>query len=340
MPPFPRNARRRVVARVLAVEQGKAGRARPRHAHEGRAGLRAEPGEHGLDLRHQRDRRRPRGRCALRASRRADRDRRRPSPRTPRQSTSATRGLTSSTGVPARSGMSIWRKAISRALASRRQASRHAGTSLPSVGRDCSACAGSICHNDVSRRSAAPASAEPPPMPEATGSRLSSGLRRPRSTPAAARSAWPAATTRLSSAAGKSAANWPETSSDNLVGRLGAQLVAVGAESEDRLDRVPPVGQLAANMERQVELGRRDLARGRSRRGVGGGQARRELALTRAATSSSAVTSAALQAKRASNRRPEVNKRVAKMLLDFGLVGVLLGRALQRRDGIGRPCRA
>ena len=40
-----------------------------------------------------------------------------------------------------------------------------------------------------------------------------------------------------------------------------AQPVAIGAEREDSLDRVPPVGQPASHMKREVELGRRDLAR-------------------------------------------------------------------------------
>ena len=192
MPPFARNARRRVVARVLPVEQGEAGRARPRHAHEGRAGPCAEarparsrsaaparsPG--------------PRGRCALRASRRADRDRRRPS----RANTSAVDSCHARVDQQHRRSRKLRhvdrRKAISRALAARRHGSagtrehRFRGRARP-PGHAPDRCA------TMTSAAAAPraASDEPPPMPEATGSRLSRRIAAPDSTPAASRSARP-----------------------------------------------------------------------------------------------------------------------------------------------------
>ena len=119
-----------------------------------------------------------RGRCAPRASRRAARDRRRPSARTPPRSTAATRGLTSSTGVPDRSGEVDRRRArrppLRRAPAG--SAGRPARRCRASA-RPPRACVGSIRHNRVSSRSAAAASAEPPPIPDATGSFLSSVMR-------------------------------------------------------------------------------------------------------------------------------------------------------------------
>src|SRR5689334_3455110 len=81
--------------------------------------------------------------------------------------------------------------------------------------------------------------------------------------------------------------------SDDL-GRLRRQTVAIGAECEYRLDRVPPIRKLSTHVQREVELRRRDLARGRAQ-----GAALAEVspeasfAFTRLAISSSAVTSAA-----------------------------------------------
>ena len=87
-----------------------------------------------------------------------------------------------------------------------------------------------------------------------------------------------------------------------LVGRLRAQPVAIGAEGEDRLDPCRPSGSLPADVQREVELGRRRLsAKEGSRRRGGRRQAGIDLRLDpRLATSSSALTSAALHANRAS----------------------------------------
>jgi len=83
-------------------------------------------------------------------------------------------------------------------------------------------------------------------------------------------------------------------------GRLGAQPIAVRAEGEHRLDVMPSVRALAAHVQREVELCRRNLAR----RGQGAELAEvrplLSLAFTRAAMSSSAVTSAAFHANLAS----------------------------------------
>ena len=75
----------------------------------------------------------------------------------------------------------------------------------------------------------------------------------------------------------------------------------IGAEGEHRLDRMPPVGQLAPDVERKVKLRRSDFAKGRAQgAALAGVSPVVSLALTRAAVSSSAVTSDAFQAYRAS----------------------------------------
>src|SRR5256885_6310015 len=74
-----------------------------------------------------------------------------------------------------------------------------------------------------------------------------------------------------------------------------------GAKGEHRLDRVPAVRQPAAHVQRKVELGGCDLACGSGQGAAFAGlRPLASLAFTRAAISSSAVTSAAFQAKRAS----------------------------------------
>src|SRR3954452_21871893 len=86
------------------------------------------------------------------------------------------------------------------------------------------------------------------------------------------------------------------------------EFVAIVAEGEDRLDRMPPVGQLAPDVKREVELRRGDFPRAGQGAALVGVRPDASLALIRPATSSSAVISAACQAKRASNRRPDLNK--------------------------------
>ena len=163
----------RNVARCSLSNNAKQVAPAARHAHEVRAGLRC---------RARRARRRspaparspaPRDRCVPRASRRAARD---PSPSqraNTRRSTAERAGLTSSTGVPGQvrqvDGVS-WSPAPSPRAA---RLSRQAGTSPPSDGATGLRMPGSMSHSDVSSRSAAAASAEPPPIPAATGSFLS-----------------------------------------------------------------------------------------------------------------------------------------------------------------------
>src|SRR5436305_2054277 len=93
-----------------------------------------------------------------------------------------------------------------------------------------------------------------------------------------------------------------------ILGFSDNQLIAIGAESEDRLDRVPPVGQLASNVKREIELRRRDLLREGQGAALAGVSPEASLALIRPEMSSSAVISAASQANRASKRRPDLNK--------------------------------
>ena len=84
------------------------------------------------------------------------------------------------------------------------------------------------------------------------------------------------------------------------VGGFGAEQVPVGAECEDGLDRMATVRQLASDVQRQVELGGCDLPSRAQGAALAGFSPEASLAFTRPATSSSAVTSAAFQAKRAS----------------------------------------
>ena len=190
----------------------------------------------------------------------------------------ATRGLTSRTGVPASSGKSR-ASAVARPLARAGIANRQAGTSLPSAGATASACAGSICHNGRQQaKRGAPHRPSRRRCPTRPASLLSRRKAAPASMSAASRSALAARSTRLSSPSADRAAKGPEPRATT---RRPArrQLVAVRAKGENRLDRMASVGQFSADMEREVELRRREARSGGSRRGVGGRQARFELGL-------------------------------------------------------------
>ena len=177
----PASARSRAAS---SVEQGEAGRARsPTCARSSRPGLRRQPVEHVCDLRHQRDRRRleivapfppvaerpavdtvPAREHLGRRKRHARIDQQH---RRPGKSARST-GASSSPAPSPRIG----------------RLSRQAGTSLPSPARPRSHAPGRSPHSDVSSRSAAAASAEPPPIPAATGSLLSRRIAAPSAAPA------------------------------------------------------------------------------------------------------------------------------------------------------------
>ena len=93
-----------------------------------------------------------------------------------------------------------------------------------------------------------------------------------------------------------------------------------------------PVGQLAPNVKREVELGRRDFARCGSRRGVGWSQTARKLRLDsrRDLVLGSDQRRAPCKARFVTS--PRLVERIAEMLLDFGLVRVFFGRLLERPD--------
>ena len=220
----------------------------------------------------------PRGRCGHRANSRAGRRSSPPHAANTSAVETDTRGFTSSTGRPDSPERSTGVRLVARAFAAHRQAQQAGRNVAAELGRDRLR----MRRIDAATRtsagaSAAAASAEPPPMPEATGSRLSSVMRRALARlPAASASAARGLQDQIVLVqSASSAANGPSTASESSSRRLRAQPVAVGAEGEDRLDVVPPVGQLAADVQREVELGRRDLAQRRSRRGVGWGQAGR-----------------------------------------------------------------
>src|SRR3954468_10377994 len=44
-----------------------------------------------------------------------------------------------------------------------------------------------------------------------------------------------------------------------VVGCFNRNFITIRAKRKDRLDRMAPIGELAANMKREVELGRRNL---------------------------------------------------------------------------------
>ena len=87
---------------------------------------------------------------------------------------------------------------------------------------------------------------------------------------------------------------------DSVLRLLDCQRIPVLAESEDRLDVVIAIGALAPDMERQVQLGVSSLGVSAQGAAVAGVRPAAILRRIRAATSSSALISAALQAKRAS----------------------------------------
>ena len=124
----------------------------------------------------------------------------------------ATRGLTSKTGVPAGS----WGQAESASplpAPKRVWLYTHTGTSAPKGSANvASRSSGQLRpHSRFSNRSAAAASAEPPPRPAATGIRFSRVTAAPGTIPAAAASAQPARSTRLSASGPAAAAVGPES---------------------------------------------------------------------------------------------------------------------------------
>jgi hypothetical protein len=130
-----------------------------------------------------------------------------------------------------------------------------AGTSAPSCRRPFSRCrSGRLSpHSRLSSRSAAAASAEPPPRPDATGSTCAGAARRPDSSPFERCKASAARTDEI--VPGIEAAGERALDLERHVLRLfGTQLVAVLAESENRLDPVVAVGVLFAHVQRQVDL--------------------------------------------------------------------------------------
>ena len=156
----------------------------------------------------------PRGRCGPPANRRADRDPDHSNLANTSAVDSGTRGFTSNTGAPETSDKSMGLSRSPAASPRIGKLSKQAGTSLPSVGATDSACFGSICQREVSNRSAAAASAEPPPRPEATGRFFSSVSDAPCSTAAAEASARAAFSARLSSSSLSSDLNGPVTESE------------------------------------------------------------------------------------------------------------------------------
>ena len=171
---------------------------------------------------------------------------------------SATRGLTSSTGV--RRSAKVDRLSSSpRPVAAHRQAEQAGRHVAPSAAATAIACAGSMRPTARSATAAPPpASAEPPPIPAATGSRLSRRSAAPCAAPARLCSASAARITRLS--LGRARRERPAMVSDKLVRRLGAQPVAIGRKKRRR-SRSHGVRRAApADMQREIELGRRDFA--------------------------------------------------------------------------------
>ena len=144
-PPFARNrlggASRAPRCRTSAKQVAPDPDIRANH----RPGRSAKPREHGLDLRHQRDRRRLEIVAALPPiAERAVID------AVPSANTSAvvscTRGLTSNTGAPESSDKIDRAQLVARALATRRQAQQARRHVASELGRDPSACFGSIRH--------------------------------------------------------------------------------------------------------------------------------------------------------------------------------------------------
>ena len=174
MPPFARHRARLRVSRACSLSnKAKQVAPEPDMRTKVSARLSREPREHGLDLRHERDRRLPRGRSALAPVAKRSAIDCRPSRRTRRRSTERDARVHQQ---DRRSGELRQIDRTSARLPPLRpragRLSRQAGTSLPSVGRDrlrmirdrFATMTSAVC-------SAAAASADPPPMPEATGKR-------------------------------------------------------------------------------------------------------------------------------------------------------------------------
>ena len=274
MPPFARHAGRRFVARLLALEQGEAGRARSGHAQRSlrRAGVPSHASTVSI--------------CGTSAVALASRpllpSRQSPSgpwsaPSQPANTSavdSATRGFTSSTGAPASSGKSIgvsWSPAPSPRAGIAQQARQE---------RRCRGRARSPRHGldrcaTMTSAGAAPqpASAEPPPIPEATGRRLSSRIAAPASTPAASRSALAAREHEIVRGIGQIARELARVR-PATISSAGSALSRSPSVQKAKIVSIAcrPSRQRAPHVQREVELRRRDLAERRSRRCVGGRQ--------------------------------------------------------------------
>ena len=117
-------------------------------------------------------------------------------------------------------------------------------------------------HSRHSRPQAAAASAEPPPMPDATGRCFSSTRCAPCPTPASVASARAARSTRLSGS------SWPapprtvlSTRSDSVVRRLRGQRIADLGEHHQAVQQVVAIGPPAGHMQVEVDLGGRASVR-------------------------------------------------------------------------------
>ena len=137
---------------------------------------------------------------------------------------------------------------------------RQTGTSAPSAAAMSSSAVSprGACHSAASSLSAAAASLDPPPMPEATG-RFLTRVRAAPGAPAepARRGAAPRATRDCPSVAGPSAAaNGPVTRSDSSAARRGRELVADVGERDEAVEQMIAVGAAAEHVEIEIELGR------------------------------------------------------------------------------------
>ena len=254
-------------------EQPKAGRARARHAREPAAGLVAQRREHPRDRPAGARSRPARDRCARRRGTRPSHRGRAARPAPVRRVSARPPGLRPSianTSLVGTATPGLTSTAASFGIASgadstspmprirRGRGSTQTGTSAP-IRRATLCSRGSSSASRLaraSRRSAAPASDEPPPSPAATGRRLSSVKRPSFRSGISAASARAALSTRLSSSGPACSAVAPRTLSDSGLPGAKRQAVADAREHHQAVEQVIAVGAAAEHGEREIDLGR------------------------------------------------------------------------------------
>ncbi len=171
----------------------------------------------------------------------------------------ATPGLSSTRPAPGNAGAGVSTSPIPDIIAAR--PSRHTGTSAPSPRAiaPSAAASRSVPQKRCSSRNAAAASADPPPIPEATGKFFSRTSLPAARRPDCSASARAARSTRLSASAVQSRGEWSSHLQRQILGRRYTQPIAHLGEDHKAVQQVVAVIAPPDDVQMKVDLSRREL---------------------------------------------------------------------------------